>query len=370
MSRGSVAKRPRKAEEARKPWGEIGLVVIGLLLLTALHFTTGPDRPLLHDLYRRLYYLPIIYAAFRFGLLGGLLTSLGASVLFLPHVFLPRIHGLGLHAYPRAGAADAAFEVLLFNVIAWVTGALVEAERRQRERALKTQEELRRADRLKVLGEMASMMAHEVRNPLGGIAGAVEMLKKEIREQKLVVRDQELMDILSKEVSRLNRVVTDFLSYARPARSERVQVEISRILGETLALIRTQAENAGVRVDTKSVDPGLQAMADPQQLKQAFLNVALNAVQAMPQGGQLTVDSGSGPGEGGKKTLRIRFSDTGVGMSPEDRERAFDPFFTTKEGGTGLGLAVVQRILDGHGGNVQVHSEPGKGTAVTLELPA
>ena len=351
-------------------WSEIGLVGAVLLVLTALHFTTAPDRPLLHDLYRRLYYLPIIYAAFRFGLWGGLATSLAATLLFLPHVFMPHLHVLGLHAYPRAGAADAAFEVLLFNAIAGLTGALVEAERRQRERALRTQEELRRADRLKVLGEMASMMAHEVRNPLGAIAGAVEMLKKDAGGRTPEARSEELMDILAKEVSRLNRVVTDFLGYARPARAERVQVEIGRVLEETLALVRPQAERSGVRIETKAVNPGLKATADPQQLKQAFLNVALNAVQVMPQGGDLSVDFGLCASEKGGECLRVRFSDTGVGMSPRDVERAFDPFYTTKEGGTGLGLAVVQRIMDGHGGGVKIQSEPGKGTTVILELPA
>lgn len=361
------------AEGAKRPWGEIGLVAGALLVLTVLHYTTAPDRPLLHDLYRRLYYIPIIYAAFRFGLLGGLLASLGATLLFLPHVFIPHIHFMGLHAYPRAGATDALFEVLLFNVIAWVTGTLAEGEKRQRKKVIQSQEELRRADRLTVLGEMASMMAHEVRNPLGAIAGAVEMLKKtdpSVPPADGGARNRELLDILSKEVSRLNRVVTDFLSYARPAKPERVQVHINQLLEESLALIRNQAEANKVQIEWNPDAPSLEVRADPQQLKQAFLNIELNAVQAMPQGGRLTVDCALIQGAGKQKTLRVRFSDTGAGMPPEVLEKALDVFYTTKQGGTGLGLAVVQRIAEGHGGAVRIESQIGRGTRVTLEVPA
>ena len=224
------------------------------------------------------------------------------------------------------------------------------------------EETSRRQDRLAAIGRMAASIAHEIRNPLAAMRGSIQMLRSEMDNDS---SQTELMEIILRESDRLNQIITDFLNYARPRSITPATVDVGDLLHQTFALMRHSPEigaNQSI-VEELPKDP-LFAEADEGQLKQVFWNLARNALQAMPQGGTLraTLERNS------NNRLRIAFSDTGRGMSPDQVEHLFEPFSSTT-GGTGLGLSIVYQIIRDHGGTINVRSREGQGTTITVELP-
>jgi two-component system sensor histidine kinase PilS (NtrC family) len=220
----------------------------------------------------------------------------------------------------------------------------------------------RRQDRLAAIGRMAASIAHEIRNPLAAMRGSIQMMRAEMDGD---ASQTELMEIILRESDRLNRIITDFLSYARPRSLIQARVDIGDLLHQTFALLRHSPEVAANQNIVEEVpDEPLLAEADEGQLKQVFWNLARNALQAMPKGGTLraSVENNS------NNRLRIAFTDTGRGMSPEQVEHLFEPFSSTT-GGTGLGLSIVYQIIRDHGGTINVRSREGEGTTITVELP-
>src|SRR5690349_15026027 len=224
------------------------------------------------------------------------------------------------------------------------------------------EETSRRQDRLAAIGRMAASIAHEIRNPLAAMRGSIQMLRSEMDSDS---SQAELMEIILRESDRLNRIITDFLSYARPRSLTQARVDVGDLLHQTFALLRHSPELGPNQTVTEELptDP-VFAEADEGQLKQVFWNLARNALQAMPQGGTLraTLESNS------NSRLRISFTDTGRGMSPDQVEHLFEPFSSTT-GGTGLGLSIVYQIIRDHGGTINVRSREGQGTTITVELP-
>jgi len=224
------------------------------------------------------------------------------------------------------------------------------------------EETSRRQDRLAAIGRMAASIAHEIRNPLAAMRGSIQMLRSEMDHDS---SQMELMEIILRESDRLNRIITDFLSYARPRSLSPARVDVGDLLHQTFALMRHSPEigaNQSI-VEELPAEP-LFAEADEGQLKQVFWNLARNALQAMPDGGTLraTLEPNS------NSRLRIAFIDTGRGMSPDQVEHLFEPFSSTT-GGTGLGLSIVYQIIRDHGGTINVRSRVGQGTTITVELP-
>ncbi len=224
-----------------------------------------------------------------------------------------------------------------------------------------TQEELFRKEQLAVVGELAAVVAHEVRNPLAVIGNAVAGL----RRGTLSKEDQgTLLGILDEEASRLNRLVSDLLRFARPVNVQRGPVDLEELLSRALMI----AEKTKVEI-TRKIELGEERVwADPSLLRQVFDNLVDNAVQAMGGEGNLSVSAGP------KKIddmsyVAVEFKDNGEGMDTLVRQRARDPFFTTRPSGTGLGLAIVDRIVEAHGGHLLIDSRPGEGTTVTVVLP-
>ncbi|MCL4426404.1 MAG: ATP-binding protein [Firmicutes bacterium] len=363
----------------------IALLILFLAVVSFLHYTTGPQFHEYHSFHRALYHLPVIFAAFRFGIKGGVITALAASLLYAPYLF-----------WLREQASPLVLDVLLLNFVGWATGFLVEGERRQRrayqglflqhrdalqDLALRSQtlekmhqelqtrvaekgrleEQVRQADRLAALGRMAAGLAHEIRNPAGIIKTTAQLLQKEFPNPEL----EEYIRVIVAEADRLNRILSDFLDFARPKKPERTLLDINELLEESVAIMERYLSERKVEV-VKEYSPGpLLVLADGNQLKQVFFNLMMNAAEAMPGGGRIFVRTSS---DGDRVRLDLR--DTGQGIVPADRERIFEPFFTTKEGGTGLGLAVAHRIIDLHAGIITVQSEPGLGSTFTIRLPA
>lgn len=257
---------------------------------------------------------------------------------------IDRIAGGAIHV---AGADDevAAVESKLLLLGSYLRGAQRDAESR----------------RLAALGAITSGVAHEIKNPLNSIALRLELLRERVGED--APGAQEDLSVLTEEVTRLDRVVRTFLDFTKPVNLEIQDVELRELAGGVLTLIEPQARARGValRID----GPELRVRADERLLRQAILNLAQNALDAMPGGGELRVTL-SRSGEG---MCRVEVADTGAGISPEHRDKIFKLYFTTKADGTGIGLAQVFRAVQLHGGTIRLDSEPGEGAKFTIELP-
>jgi signal transduction histidine kinase len=234
--------------------------------------------------------------------------------------------------------------------------------RRSHEELQVMQDELVKKQQLAAVGELAAAIAHEVRNPLAVIVNALAGL----RRPRVSSEDRStLLNIVDEETGRLNRLVTDLLRFARPVNLNRSAVSLVELAGRSQAAGRSQHE---IEVDIPD-DPDLQTVwVDPGLFRVIFDNLVDNACQSMPNGGTVSIRArrdmlGTAP------AIRIEIRDTGRGMEAEVLQRATDPFFTTRPSGTGLGLPIVHRILEAHGGEMQIETEPGEGTTVTLRIP-
>jgi|SRR5688572_7065213 len=249
----------------------------------------------------------------------------------------------------------------LFSETGETTGTVIAFQDLTHIRAL--EETSRRQDQLAAIGRMAASIAHEIRNPLAAMRGSIQMLRHEMKGDS---SQAELMEIILRESDRLNRIITDFLNYARPRSASHAQVEVGELLRRTFTLLRFSPEiNENQSIEENFPEDTFLADADAEQLQQVFWNLARNALQAMPEGGTLTAALGRKAND----RLRITFADTGRGMTPAQVERLFEPFSSTT-GGTGLGLSIVYQIIREHGGTINVNSREGRGTTITLELPS
>ncbi|MBT4498030.1 MAG: GAF domain-containing protein [Gemmatimonadetes bacterium] len=219
---------------------------------------------------------------------------------------------------------------------------------------------LYRTERLATVGQLAAGAAHEIRNPLTGIRSTIQYLRRDYGEDN---SKRELIDELISEVDRIDQIIAGLLSFARPSDPSLEEVHLPELLRQTIHLVETTARKRGVEISLDLSAEDHSISADPAQLKQVFLNLFMNAIQAMPEGGTLSVAM-----RPFGDRCQVEVADTGAGMSDEDLERAFDPFFTTKEEGTGLGLAICYGILSRHGGEIDIDSQPGVGTQVKVKL--
>ncbi|HAM59752.1 MAG TPA: hypothetical protein DCQ64_31815 [Candidatus Rokubacteria bacterium] len=293
--------------------------------------------------------LLIALHAFYFGLGTGLGIAAAATGLYALAGDWPP---------PQPGFA---LRVAFFGLVGLCMGVVAEQARRRQQALERQQEQLLRSDRLATVGELAAGLAHELRNPLAGISGALHVLGS--RWARGDDRAALLADVQA-QISRMNRTLTELLQHARPVTPERIAVEINGLLEQSLQFL----PRGDIQI-VRRLDGSLPAVyVDPSLLHQAFLNILVNARQAMPQGGRLTLETRVPPA--GELAVEVRISDTGGGIAAEHLPRIFQPFFTTKAQGTGLGLAIAARVVEQHGGRITVESSVGKGTTFTIALPA
>jgi len=352
----------------------ISLLVVAILVISLFHYFTPLHLHHIHDIFQRLYYLPIILAALWFGLRGGVGSALAVSVVYAPHILFQ----WGGHLTVEM---EKYLEILLYNVVGCLTGLLAQREREQRvelqrsaagledsylklqsqsERIIAVEEQLRRAEKLSTLGEMAAVLAHEIRNPLGSIRGTAEILRD---DYPVGSPKHEFIEIQIRETERLNRVVEDFLRMARPQPPEKRRCSLREELETIVTLTAGSARKQNIELVLEPVAGDLQLLGDGEKLRQAFLNVLINALQATPPGGRVSISATQVDGR-----VVVEFRDTGCGIDSEALKRVFEPFFTTKTDGTGLGLAVTKKIIEAHGGELSVASVPGQGTTVAMSL--
>lgn len=357
---------------------KITVLALFIICVSLSHYITGTEHKYhsLHEIYRRLYYVPIILSAFWFGLKGGISCAVVVSFFYLPHVIYQWGGNFLTAGLPRT------LELVLYHIIGLVTGFLSQRQmdaakslkrtikerdesydklKKQAETLVQAEEQLRRSDRLSALGKLSAGIAHEVRNPLASIKGTAEILSDKFKPGD---KEYEFVEILIKEVNRLDSVVVGFLDFAKPKPPELKSSKINDIILSVLKLTEHQIAKSGINLKTRLEDSLPPLSVDPEQLKQVFLNLIINAVQAMPDGGDLEVRSYRNSSE-----IVCTFSDTGIGISKERQNDLFTPFYTSKKNGTGLGLAIVYRILEGHKGGIKFTTEEHKGTCFTISLP-
>lgn len=360
----------------RSDWIKIAVAGACVAGITLFHYLTPLHASYLHDIFQRLYYIPIILSALWFGLRGGLACSVIVSIVYAPHI---------LFQWGGDFSAETGkyLEILLFNIVGGLTGLLSQLEKErtaelkktadgletsyrklkaQSERIMLIEEQLRKSEKLSTMVELAAVLAHEVRNPLGSIRGTAEILRDDYAPDN---PKHEFLDIQIRETERLNRVVSEFLQIVRPQPSDMQPCNVMDELETIVTLVTNDARKNRVEIvfEACAAPPSIQA--DGEKLRQAFLNIILNALQAAPPESNVSI-SAEAPEN---KWLSILIHDNGPGIDPENLNRLFEPFFTTKAGGTGLGLSITKKIIESHNGTIELESAPGRGTTVIIRLP-
>ncbi len=340
-------------------------IFIDLMLITALVYLAGG----ITGSFYFLYIFPIMAASLLLGSRAGLFIASLSAILFgllvdgLYFRLIPYFN-------PEQRVAFSLGQVLstiitawaVFLIMAFLMNALGLRLRKTQEELKRAKKELEVRERLATAGKLAAQLAHEIRNPLAAVVGAVQVLRDEV---ELKEEQKNLMSIILKESERVSQTIEQFLDLASPGKKTFVTFDVGSVAEETLTMLQAGGElNGAIKVAGNFRDGRFRYYGNPNQFKQVFWNLLRNAIKAMPQGGTLGIDLAEH-----RRELRISISDTGRGLSEEEKEHLFEPFFSGFENGRGLGMTVVRRIVDDYDGRILVRSSPRKGTTITVVFP-
>lgn len=363
--------RTIQADMTRTEIAQLVVPAVGTALISVMYYATPHQLVWLHDILQHLYFAPITASAIYFGWKGGIGAATIAALCYGPHLLMGLSDGTDLRRY----IGSEAMEIVDFFLVGIIAGTLADRERRQKEslRQTTTQlnavyqelqqnfERMKRSERLYAIGQLSAGLAHEIRNPLASIGGAAAILRKNSGSED---RREEFLEIIEKESLRLNRLLTNFLEFARPRPPQYQMAEVGPILESVVGLAAHAVGRQPIQLRIDAA-PALPAIAcDPEQIKQVLLNLTINAVQAMPDGGEIVLSTRV---EGGRVVVGVK--DQGPGISAEHLDKVFDPFFTTKDTGTGLGLSVAHQIVSQHGGILNAKNNSERGATFSLSLP-
>jgi signal transduction histidine kinase len=342
------------------------LVYAMIAVISLLHYNTHWHIHALHGIYRRLYYFPIILAAFRGGRTGGLLAATAVIALYIPHAF-------GLIGFDPGTTVEKILEMLLYLLVGLLTGTLVGRINAARDRQQRTAEDLQitldqktvmeaelvRSARMAAVGRLSAGLAHEIRNPLASIKGSAEVLADDFPVDHPKGR---MFAILQEETGRLNQVLSKFLAFARSEPGEAAPFDL---VAECRAVADLMAHRPDTPPITVEAEGGLPpALGNREQVRQVLLNLALNGAAAAGSGGSVAMTI-----EPVSAGLRCRITDTGAGFSPEALANFGTPFFSTRSDGTGLGLATSLRIIEDLGGTLEPDPSYSAGGRIQMVLP-
>lgn len=456
---------------------DIIYISVMIIIITFFHYFSLSTDWGIHDFYRRLYYIPIIVAAFKFKLKGGIITPIIISLLYAPHLFI-------YFGEIDIEILNQFLEIIMFLFIGIVTGFLVESDYRKKKllqyqiekltdlenytqnilnsitnvlialdknlniksinkegrdlfneredefigkklnklfveynkienilkevmnshkkiinietkfkiknkeiidvkllayplrninddiegvviiledisEIKKLEKQIRRTEKLSAIGELASGVAHEIRNPMGIIKTISQTMHSETEDEEL----KEGLSIINHEINRANNVIKELLNFAKPKISNKKNIDLNKLINDIVLITKKYAKQHNVSIEYGSKEIR-EILADGEKLKQAFINIIFNAIQAMPTGGELDINLTEE-----KSNFVVSFKDTGIGISKEKIEKIFEPFFTTKDKGTGLGLSITHSIIEEHNGYMEINSEVDKGTEINIYLP-
>jgi two-component system, NtrC family, sensor histidine kinase HydH len=353
------------------PKGNIVSILLKLAISYVLIGVTGG----LTSSYYLILLLPLVSAATTLGVVGSALFTLvccGAYVSFLLPIYIDRT----VYEIDADTERELFLRLIIFAATGYLINTLAAAAREQTKKFKSVAEQLaaanrslseaeaamRRSERLAALGQLSAGLAHELRNPLGTIKASAEMLTRGVPADNEVAR--EVAGFISSEVDRTNLLVTRFLEFARPLQLRLASVDLTQVLDSAVGNLERGSPHYDVSV-YKNYAPEIGTLSlDADLMERVFYNLLLNAAQATPAGGVITVKTRLADG-----AAEISVIDRGSGIASKDRESIFNPFFTTKPEGVGLGLAIVSKIVDDHGGKIAVESEPGKGSIFRVYLP-
>ena len=327
----------------------VRITLIGMLVavISALHYGTDPGHRYLHILYRELYFLPIVLAAFWFGLRGALVTSLTITAIFVP---LTVSHWQNLSPDDFSLAMDK----LLYNIVAVILGALKDQERAEHRRLLE-------AESLAGMGKAVAGVAHDMKTPLVAIGGFSRLVQKMLKKDDPAYSK---LNIVIEETKRLEIMVKEMLDFSRPLQLDRSQADINKAIQESIAVVSEAPESSKVQIDMHLSNNLPPVSFDGTRMRQVLINLLMNAVQASPEGETVTVTVCQ---KGGY--IGIELSDNGCGIPGKQREEIFAPFSTTKKEGTGLGLPIAKKIIEAHKGHLELLDNPEKGVTFRVSLP-
>ncbi len=349
------------------------VIVVTIILVTVLHFLTPVDLIVWHEIFQRLYYFPIIAAALLFGMRGGLAASVFTTVVYSPHVFLHWQEGHFNYSINQFA------EIVIFNLVGGIMGALGDRLRKARERAERNAEQKRQAydelqatfqqllqaEKLASLGELAAGIVHEVRNPLASIKGAIEILEDELAADS---PRREFSELAKSEINRLDRLVGEFLRFARPAAPLKSSVDLNRIVESVVTLIEQQAASQSVAI-VRNLNRDIPSIfVDAEQIMQVLLNLAVNGLQAMAQTNSHNHMLKFRTFERDGSSV-VEVADSGGGVEASNISKIFDPFFTTKEKGVGLGLSIAHKIATQHGASLNIENDAGGARFILIFEP-
>ena len=341
-------------------------VVIDLIIMTALVYISGGIGGPLYFAY----VFPILGSSLVLNTRGVYITASASAIVFgllveglfyrvipyfQPGQFKPMSFGFVLYSLVVAWG--------LFFAIAFLITTLSRNLRQTQGQLEGAQKELQLKERQALAGRISAQIAHEIRNPLAAIAGSVQVLKNDL---SLTDEHRDLMDIVVKESQRISQTIDQFLDLTGPPKIALVPIDLAEILKETLRMLTQSGElNGHIQLEGNYPQTLVPYLGNAHHFKQVFWNLIKNAIQAMPQGGRLRLDFIRLR----RNSIRLTVADTGIGMTEATKERIFEPFYSGFEGGRGLGMAVVRRIVDDYGGEISLESELDQGTEVNITLP-
>jgi two-component system sensor histidine kinase HydH len=358
--------------------GPAMVVLIKIVLATVLINHTG-DQVAINSGYYPIYYLPVMTAAMYFGPVGTLLWTLTASVAYSSYLYQANLH----FTITTNSMSELLMRVLFFFFVAMTVNRFVMQYRAQvrqyqvlsetlseANRSLKlAQEEAQRAERLAALGQLSAGLAHEIRNPLGVIKGSAEILVQKLDNANPLAK--ELAGYIYTEVNRVSALVSRFLDFARPSQLDLRASDLAVVVDRCLKTVSEHGACKKVNVQRDFASGLPKVMLDQDLCDQVFTNLFMNACEAMgEQGGDLRVKLHSSGAKALEAGVVVEIEDSGPGVPPELKEQIFNPFVTTKKSGVGLGLAIVSKIVDAHGGSLKLVSDPGHGARFRVEFPA
>jgi signal transduction histidine kinase len=353
------------------------LVVVGI---GYLHFTTPGYMIFYHDMFRRLSYFPIVLGAIWFGVWGGLALAVLSSIAFIPHVLLY----IGQETGTYLGELT---EIVLYLAAGTVTGIIAGREsllrqgykelsekleksydklHRETQLLLEVEKQLSAAQKLSALGQLSASLAHEIKNPLSSIKGTAEILLDEFPADH---PKREFVEILLKETTRLNNTVEEVLQFSRrgaPGREEgdTGSEPLSQVIDRVVSLLASQLRAKSISLSVTGREEGKTFLVAGEKLSQVFLNIILNAIDAVPAKGAITIDTRK---QATGYTVSVQ--DNGSGIPEQLQDKIFDPFYSTKDGGTGLGLSISRKILESYGGTLTLSDADTGGACFTVFLP-
>ncbi len=322
----------------------VAAIVLTTLSVSFLHYWETSETQVLHTIYLELYYIPVLIAAFAFGLRGAIPTYILIVLLYLPYALIFKTETI-------LSLANKLTHIFLIGFFALLFGFLVDRDRRLRG-------ESEKARYLAGLGQAAAAIVHELKNPLITITGFARRIREGKGDVAAGVRT------IEESAEAMQEIVADVLDFAKPAKLSPRRQDIRGVVRKACDTCRAKAEKAGVALSLNLPDGPLDAPVDALSLERAIVNFIDNGVDASKRGQVVTISAGLSE----KDAITVRVRDDGMGMDKETLENVFIPFYTRKSAGTGLGMAIAKKIIEEHRGGLRIKSRPAEGTEVTITL--